>query len=46
MRGRERRREEKRGVTLIRSRVVVLQGGKAVRECILVNSWYQERSRG
>ena len=35
--------EEKRGVRLIGGNVVVLQGGSTLRECSLVNSWYQER---
>ena len=28
---------------LMGGRVIVLQGGEALRECILVNGWYQER---
>ena len=43
VRGRERTKEEKRGVKLMGDCVVVLQGGTALRECILVNGWYQER---
>jgi hypothetical protein len=37
VRGRENRREEKRGVRLMGGHVVVLQGGTAPRACILVN---------
>ena len=40
MRGRENRREEKRGVRLMGGRVVVLQEGTALRECSLVYGWY------
>ena len=35
--------EKRREVRLMGGRVVVLQGGTAVRECVLVNSWYQKR---
>ena len=35
--------EKRRGVKLMGGRVIVLQGGEALRECILVNGWYQER---
>jgi hypothetical protein len=35
--------EERGGVRLMEGDVVVLQGGSALRECILVNGWYQER---
>ena len=35
--------EERLGVRLMGGRVIVLQGVSALRECILVNGWYQER---
>jgi hypothetical protein len=35
--------EKRRGVRLMGGRVIVLQGDTALRECILVNGWYQER---
>jgi hypothetical protein len=30
-------------VRLMGGRVIVLQGDTVIRECILVNGWYQER---
>ena len=38
--------KERGGLMLIWGRAVVLQGGSATREWILVNGWYQERWRG
>jgi hypothetical protein len=35
--------EKRREVKLMGGRVVVLQGDTALRECVLVNGWYQER---
>ena len=37
------RGKKRGGVRLLGSRVVVLQGDTALRECVLVNGWYQER---
>ena len=39
----ERKGEERQDVRLMGCRVVVMQGGTALRECFLVNGWYQER---
>jgi hypothetical protein len=35
--------EEREELRLMGCDVIVLQGGIALRECILVNEWYQER---
>jgi hypothetical protein len=38
----EKKREERGGVRLVGDHVVVLQGGSALRECNLVNSWIKK----
>ena len=39
----KRKGEERLGVRLMGGRVIVLQENSEVRECTLVNGWYQER---